>query len=307
MTSVPVPTPAAPSLGATAGRRVPDWPEPVQRRRRSVGLIAGVVLFLVIAVLAVAGPWIAPHDPLAQDLTQRYLPPAWMNGGTTSHLLGTDQLGRDELSRIIGGARISMGIALGAMLIGGLLGTVLGLVTGFFGRTLDTVVGRLGDVQQALPLMILCLAVITAIGQSLPKITIVVGLSSWLVFYRVIRAEVLSVRQELYIDASTVVGRTRPSTLLRHVVPNVSSSIIVVATLYIPSAIMIEASLSFLGVGVPLPLPSWGSMISEGTSRLGDQWWLSVFPGIALVVAVLSVNLLGDALRDRLDPASRVR
>ena len=290
------------------------WPDQTGGRDRSArsrlrvtepAVVIGGVIVLVVSLLAVLAPLVSPHDPLAQVLVDRLKPPAWLPGGTTAYLLGTDANGRDILSRIIWGGRTSLEIGLLSVLVGSLIGVSAGLLAGYRGGWLDTIIGRVADIQQAIPLLILALAVIAVVGSSILNLVIVLGGGSWLYYYRVVRGQVLAVRERPYIEAARAVGVADRRILWRHILPNVAGSIVVIVTLEIPQVILFTAGLTFLGLGVPPPTPEWGRLIFEGRDYLQSAWWLTLEPAVFLVLFVLGVNLLGDALRDRLDPIRR--
>ena len=274
-------------------------------RRTGPTVFIGGGIVLVASLLALLAPLVSPHDPLAQVLVDRLKPPAWLPGGTASYLLGTDANGRDILSRIIWGGRTSLEIGLLSVLLGSLIGVTAGLLAGYRGGWLDTIIGRVADIQQAIPLLILALAVIAVVGSSILNLVIVLGGGSWLYYYRVVRGEVLAVRERPYIEAARAVGVADRRILGRHILPNVAGSIVVIVTLEIPQVILFTAGLTFLGLGVPPPTPEWGRLIFEGRDYLQSAWWLTLEPAAFLVLFVLGVNLLGDALRDRLDPVRR--
>ncbi len=284
-----------------------DSPPPWSPGRLSTPVAIGGGLVLAIVGLALLAPWISPHDPLAQVLTDRLKPPAWLPGGSSTYLLGTDANGRDLLSRILWGARTSLEIGVLSVLLGAAIGVSAGLLAGYRGGWLDTLIGRLADIQQAIPLLILALAVISVVGSSILNLVLVLGIGSWLFYYRVVRGEVLAVRERPYVDAARAVGAGDGRILLRHILPNVAGSIVVIVTLELPQVILFTAGLTFLGLGVPPPTPEWGRLIFEGRDYLQSAWWLTVEPAVFLVLFVLGVNLLGDALRDRLDPVRRQR
>ena len=271
----------------------------------STPVVIGGGIVVTIVVLALLAPWISPHDPLAQVLPDRLKPPAWLPGGSPTYLLGTDANGRDLLSRILWGARTSLEIGVLSVLLGAAIGVTSGLLAGYRGGWLDTIIGRLADIQQAIPLLILALAVIAVVGSSILNLVLVLGIGSWLYYYRVVRGEVLAVRERPYIDAARAVGAGDRRILLRHILPNVAGSIVVIVTLELPQVILFTAGLTFLGLGVPPPTPEWGRLIFDGRDYLQSAWWLTVEPAVFLVLFVLGVNLLGDALRDRLDPVRR--
>jgi len=285
------------------------WPAVMTRaRRRPDGpVLLGGGIVVAIVLMAILAPLISPHDPLAQVLVDRLRPPAWLPGGTTDYLLGTDANGRDILSRIIWGARTSLEIGLLSVIVGAGIGVTAGLLAGYRGGWVDLLIGRIADIQQAIPLLILALAVIAVIGPSILNLVIVLGAGSWLYYYRVVRGEVLTIRERPFVEAARAVGAGDRRILTRHILPNIAGSIVVIVTLEIPQVILFTAGLTFLGLGVPPPTPEWGRLIFEGRDYLQGAWWLTLAPGAFLVLFVLGVNLLGDALRDRLDPVRRRR
>lgn len=297
-----------------ANSPIPDYVEtadgmapidaPPAPHRRGLPILALSILGTFI-VLALFADWISPHSPTGMSLRERLLPPAWLDKGTIGHLLGTDRIGRDILSRIIHGARISLGAGVAAVLVGGLIGTVLGLVSGYFGRWIDGVIMRLTDTMLSLPIILIALLFAVALGPSFTNLIIVLGLVMWARFARLVRGEVLSLKERDFVALAKVGGCSSLRIMLRHIFPNLLNSLMVLATLQVGWVIIVEASLSFLGAGIPPPAPSWGSMIADGRGHVATAWWMSLFPGLALVLAVLSVNMLGDWLRDHLDPRLR--
>lgn len=281
---------------------------PTRRRRARLAplYLSGLVLLAAVVVAVFAGS-ISPHDPLRQNVLMRLKPPAWVEGGSASHLLGTDALGRDLLSRTLHGARISLTVGVLAVLMGGAIGVLLGLLAGYYRGTVDAVLGRLADIQQALPFIVLVLAMVAAVGPSLKNLILVLGIGSWVNFYRIVRGEVQAVRELPYIEAAHATGLSHPRTMFRHVLPNVTAAAIITVTLLVPQVILYEAALSFLGLGVPAPAPTWGGMIADGRNYIEIAWWISVFPGLFLMTVVLAVNMLGEWLRDYLDPLQRGR
>ncbi len=255
--------------------------------------------------MAILAPWISPHDPLAQVLTDRLKPPVWLPGGSPTYLLGTDATGRDLLSRIIWGGRTSLGIGILSVALGALIGVSAGLLAGYRGGWLDLAIGQLADIQQAIPFLILALAVLAVVGSSTLNLALVLGVGSWLYYFRVTRGEVLTVRERPYIEAARAAGVGQWRILRRHVLPNIAGSIVVIITLQIPQVILFTAGLTFLGLGVPPPTPEWGRLIYDGRDYLQTAWWLTVEPALVLVVFVLGVNFIGDGLRDWLDPVRR--
>jgi peptide/nickel transport system permease protein len=262
----------------------------------------GAVMVLVFVAAALLAPIVSPHDPFHQDLRSRLMPPVWQSGGDLSHLLGTDALGRDMLSRILLGSRISLLVGLSTAVVGSTIGTLLGLLAGYKGGRLDSVIMRLADVQLAFPALVLAIAIMAILGPGLQNIVIVLSLTSWVLYARIVRGEALSLRSREFVVAARSVGVRETRILLRHVLPNVLAGVIVVATFSIAQAIIAEASLSFLGIGVPPPTPTWGNMLAEGRDYVSTAWWLATLPGIAIMFTLLGINLLGDRLRDVLDP-----
>ena len=273
----------------------------------SGGARLGTVILILVAFCAVAPGWLAPADPNEQNLLARFTRPASRSADGTLAVLGTDQLGRDILSRVVHGAKTSVLIGLSAVLMAGAVGTGLGLVAGMRGGPWDHAIMRLADMQFAFPFILLAITVIGVLGASVRNIILVVGLSNWCAYARVVRAETLATREKAFVDAARALGVPLASIVWRHVLPNVSASLIVVATFGVAGAILTEAGLSFLGLGVPLSIPSWGGMLAEGRQFIDTRYWLALFPGAALFITVMGINLLGDALRDALDPYLQTR
>ena len=291
----------------------PSLPAPRRAWRRtrvllgSGGARVGAAILLVVGLCAVAPGWLAPADPNEQNLLARFTRPGARAADGTLAVLGTDQLGRDILSRVVHGAKTSVLIGLSAVLVAGALGTGLGLVAGMRGGAWDHVIMRLADMQFAFPFILLAITVIGVLGASVRNIILVVGLSNWCAYARVVRAETLATREKAFVDAARALGVPLGSIVRRHVLPNVSASLIVVATFGVAGAILTEAGLSFLGLGVPLAIPSWGGMLAEGRQFIDTRYWLALFPGAALFATVMGINLVGDALRDALDPYLQTR
>jgi len=261
----------------------------------------GIGLTVAVVVAAVAAPWLAPRDPLMTDFAASLRPP-----GTPGHPLGTDQLGRDLLARVLHGARLALFIGVCTVLITTVAGGLLGLVAGFVERWPSAVLMRIADVQLSFPFILLAMTINAIVGLGLRNIILSLSAAGWVVYARVVRGEVLSVKQRDFVQAAAALGMSRVRLLLRHVLPNVAPSIIVVASLQFSSFIVAEAAISFLGFGVQPPTPAWGSMLSESRDFLYVAWWLAAFPGAALALTALGVNLLGDWLRDTLDPKLRL-
>ena len=288
---------AAPSPGALLRRRVLGH----------TGLLIGAGVLAAVIFMALAAPLLAPYDPYDQDLARRLIPPIWHGEGTWAHPLGTDMLGRDYLSRLVYGARISLLIGFAVMLISGLIGTALGVAAGYFGGKFDLVVTYLITVRLALPVILVALAVVALVGSSLWLVILVLGLLKWDRFAVVMRSTTMQVRDLDYVVAARAAGASTARIVLGELLPNVADALVVVATLEMASAILLEAALSFLGLGVQPPLPSWGLMISEAKSYMFFSAWLITIPGAALLALVLAINLLGDGIRDVTAPEGRNR
>ncbi|MBO6638521.1 MAG: ABC transporter permease [Roseitalea sp.] len=269
------------------------------------GVTIGAGLLLIIIVMAVIGPFLIAHGPYDQDLTARLVPPIWMEGGSWEHPFGTDQLGRDYLARLLYGARISLMIGFGTVFIAGTIGTVLGVAAGYFGGRVDMVVTFLISVRLSTPLVLVALAVVSIVGGSLQVVVLVLGLLLWDRFAVVMRASTMQLRAIEYVTAARAIGCSTPRILTREIMPNVMNNLIVVTTLEMAHAILLEAVLSFLGLGVKPPTPSWGLMIAEGREVLLFEPWLITIPGLALLTLVLSINLVGDGIRDVTSPEDR--
>jgi peptide/nickel transport system permease protein len=262
----------------------------------------GLIVVAATVVAALVAPALAPADPVRNDLLARLTPPAWLPGGSWEHPLGTDTLGRDVVSRLLYGARVSLIVGLSAVVVAGVLGLALGLVAGYYGGRLDDGLMRLGDVQLAFPALVLAVAVLAVVGSGLGTIVLVLGVTGWVTYARIARGEALSLRHREFVEGARALGAGDMAILWRHVLPNVLPPITVVATFSIARTIIAEASLSFLGLGLPPPAPSWGAMLDEGRNYLTTGWWLALFPGLAILVVVLGINVIGDWLRDTLDP-----
>jgi len=277
-------------------------------RRRIVGhqgVMIGAAIVLAAVLIALSAPLIAPHDPYYQDLLNRLVPPVWDSRGSWEHILGTDHLGRDYLSRLIYGARISLLIGVGAALISGLIGTVLGVAAGYFGGRVDMIVTFMITVRLSMPVVLVALAVVAIVGGSLQVVIMVLGFLLWDRFAVVMRSSTLQIRSMDYVAAAQAVGCSTTRILTTEIMPNVVNNLIVIATLEIAHAIILEAALSFLGLGVQPPLPSWGLMVSEGKDMMLFEPWLITIPGVALFLLVLAINLLGDGARDITAPENR--
>ena len=274
------------------------------RRTRRLVLVGGCFV-VALALMAVAAPWLAPQDPLRQTLRGRLGKPTLAAADGKAHLLGTDHLGRDVLSRIIWGARVSLTVGFAAVLVGGLLGAALGIAAGYRGGLVDSAIMTVADAQLAFPFILLAIGIIGVLGPSFPTLIVVIGLSGWVSYARVLRSQVLVLRSREFVDAIHALGGSVVRVILRHILPNVLSSLVVVATLELARAIVLEATLSFLGLGIQPPTPSWGVMVQEGREYLDSAWWIATFPGVVLMLTSLVVSRTGDWLRDLLDPTLR--
>jgi len=276
------------------------------RRRLSFRAVFGLTVLLCMGGAAVFAPQIAPWDPARQMLMKRLRPPMWEARGLREHPLGTDHLGRDILSRILYGGRISLGVGLSAVSLSCLIGVTLGLLAGFHGGRIDAFIMRVVDVFLAIPYILLAMGVVFALGPSLLNVILVMAVTRWVQFARIVRADVLSIREREFVSGARARGGRSFRLLVRHVLPNALTPIIVVATLELAFMIIYESALAFLGLGVQPPTPTWGWMLSDGRNYVATAWWLATFPGLAIMLTVLAVNLLGDWLRDTLDPRLKV-
>ena len=265
------------------------------------GLVGAGIILVEFLVALLAQP-LAPHDPIEQEILLRLTPPAWLERGTWAHPLGADQLGRDLLSRIIFGARISLLIGLLSVAISLPLGVGIGLLAGYFGGRLDDLMMRLADIQLAFPFILLAITIAGVLGPSPRNVILILGIGGWVVYARVARGQVLSLRETEFIQAARGLGGSHARILLRYLLPNIVTPITVIATFAVAQMILLESSLSFLGLGVQPPTPSWGGMLNEGRAYTTLAWWLTTFPGAAIMLTVLGINFLGDWLRDLLDP-----
>ncbi|HKX17234.1 MAG TPA: ABC transporter permease [bacterium] len=287
-------------LAAAPGRRPPWWPIWLAATR-DPGVWVGAGMFTGVVLLAALAPLLAPMDPGAQDIVHRLLPPMSAAAGHR-FWLGTDQLGRDLLSRIIFGSRISLLVGLSAVAISALVGTAIGVASGYAGRGWDDLLMRITDVQLAFPSILLSLAIVAMLGAGVRNLIAVLALSGWVGYARVTRSRVLGIRRLEYIDAARTMGARDGRIVVRHVVPNVVPSVVTIASFSLGGMITSEAALTFLGLGIPSNIPSWGGMLTDGAQYLSVAWWLATFPGAAIMLTVLATNLIGDWLRDVLDP-----
>lgn len=277
-----------------------------QFRQHRLAVVGGgvVVVFTLCAILT---PLIAPHDPFQGDLANRLKPPVWMDGGDWSHPLGCDQQGRDMLSRILYGARISILVGIVVVILSALIGTFLGLIAGYYGGWLDGLISRIVDILLAFPFMLFAIGMMAFLQPGLMNIIMTLTLKGWVPFCRLVRGDTLSAKTREYVEAAGAMGARDSHIMVREILPNVLSSVIVFATLNVAIIILLEASLSFLGLGIQPPYPSWGGMVSEGRAYLLEEWWISTFPGLAILIMVLGVNLFGNGLREALDPRLKIQ
>jgi len=273
----------------------------IRRFLRSRLAVFGLLVMLVVVVAAIFGERLAPFDPGDQDIMSRLQPP-FSPGDDGMHLLGTDALGRDVLSRLIVGARVSLLVGLAAVVVSALVGVTFGLLAGYEDRYLGRALMGITDIQLAIPFLVLALAVVAVLGPSLGNLIAVLGLTNWVQYARVIRAETLVLREREFIEAARAMGAGAPRILLRHLLPNVGPSVVVISSLLVAKMILFESSLSFLGLGVPPAIPTWGGMIADGRDYIANAWWVAALPGLALFITVIAINLIGDRLRDLLDP-----
>ncbi|MBA2668155.1 MAG: ABC transporter permease [Trueperaceae bacterium] len=274
---------------------------------RKVWPLFAIIVLLVVGFAAVAGPAISPKDPNRQNIIARLQPPMTADrAGTVQNLLGTDGLGRDVLSRLIYGARVSLLVGLTAVVIGGALGTSLGMIAGYVGGRVDSVIMRLADIQLAFPFILLAIMFLIVLGPGVLNLILILGIGQWVTYARIARAQTLSQREKEYVEAAKALGARSGSVLFKTILPNILAPLIVIASFNVASVILSEAALSFLGLGVPPTIPTWGGMLAESRDQLlAGRWWLAVYPGVAIALTVLSFNILGDWLRDFLDPRLR--
>ena len=283
---------------------IPYW---LKRMLRAGWPVLALVLLVSFTLIALFGPQLAPKDPNRQNLILRLTAPFQADeAGVIEFYLGTDALGRDVLSRLLYGARISLMVGISAVIIGGLTGTLLGLISGYVGGRTDDVIMRLADIQLAFPFILLAIMVLVVLGQGVLNVVLVLGIGQWVTYARLARGETISQREKEYVEAARSSGMSQMGIMFIHILPNILAPIIVIATFNVASVILAEASLSFLGLGVPPTVPTWGAMLAESRDQmLGGSWWLAVYPGVAIMLTVLSLNILGDWLRDILDPRLR--
>ena len=269
--------------------------------------IIPVAVFFLLAFVAVFAPMLAPFDPAQGSIRTRHIPPMWLEGGSAQHFLGTDSLGRDMLSRVMYGARIALMVAVSVLFAGGILGTIIGMFAGYLGGLVDEIAMRTVDLLLAMPFLLVALTVVIVFGQSLTQMIILLILFSWDNFARVVRAESLRIRNDAYVDAARVAGASDIRIVFRHILPGVFGVVLIVASLRVGQLILIEATLSFLGAGLPKSVPAWGVMVADGQDWITTAWWVAAVPGFMIFVVVMSFNFLGDWLRDYFDPRLRQR
>ena len=289
---VNLPTRGAGPISATI-QFVRNWP------------VLPVAILVVMSLLAIFAELAAPHDPLFSTLRARGTPPVWSEGGTWTYPLGADHIGRDLLSRLIHGARVSLMVMAIALITGTLIGTAIGLIAGYFGGILDEVLMRLVDIFLGLPFVLAAMVLAVVLGQSMTTMIIVLAALTWSGYVRNVRGEVLTLRERDYVALARVAGASLPRILVMHILPGVINTVLVIATLRSGQLILAESFLSFLGAGIPPPTPTWGAMIADGRNFLRDAWWISFFPGLAIFLTVMALNFMGDWLRDKLDPRLR--
>lgn len=290
------------SLATRPAGAVALLPRVMRWIRRSRAPVIYLVVLLLLAVVALTAPWLTPYGPNEFELINRMKPPFFMEGGSLAFPLGTDSLGRDVLTLLVYGSRISLLVGLVAVLVGASIGLLLGLISGYYGGFIDNLVMRVADVQLAFPFILLAIALMAVLGAGIGNVILVLSLRSWVTYSRVVRGEVLVLKQREFIQAANALGATGVRIHLKHLLPNVLASVIVIASFSVAQTIIAESSLSFLGLGVDAATPTWGSLIAAGKDHLTSAWWISAFPGLAIALTVLSVNMVGDWLRDYLDP-----
>jgi peptide/nickel transport system permease protein len=283
-------------------RRTQRWGKVLLKLLGNRGAVFGSIMVLGVIVSAIFAPLLSPHDPILSDVDKRLLPPIGQAGADPGYLLGTDYLGRDIVSRLIYGARISLVVSISAVAFSAILGTIIGLISGFYGGMIDSIFMRLADVQLAFPFILLAIAIIAVLGPSLQNIVIVMAITGWVIYARVVRAEILSLREKEFVIATRALGGSNGRIIFQHLLPNVVPQCIVIVTLEMARMIIMEAALSFLGLGIQPPTPTWGGMLADGRVYLATSWWLATFPGLVIMLVVLGINLLGNWLRDVLDP-----
>ncbi|PEJ27229.1 peptide ABC transporter permease [Peribacillus butanolivorans] len=274
--------------------------------KSKTGLV-GLIIVVSVCLLALLAPLIAPYNPSKINLEAMLIPPVWLDGGTSQHILGTDNLGRDILSRLIYGSQISILVGVSSVVIAGVIGVTFGLIAGYYGGFVDNVIMSFVDAFLSVPTILFCLVFLSVLDPGILTLIFVIGVTKWVMYTRLVRSETLSIREREYVKAAKSIGVRDFNIITKHIFPNVFSSVIVISTLSVATTIITESSLSFLGLGIQPPAISWGIMLSEGRAYLATSWWLSAFPGIAITITVLGIIFLGEWLRDLLDPRSNQR
>ena len=293
--------------GVATDSRKPGLEAPkilVDLAQRKTAMVAAILLVLVVLVSLLA-PWIAPHDPGTigkMDITNRLKPPFFVPGGSITYPLGTDAMGNDILSRLMYAGRVSLLVAIAAVLVGGIAGVVVGLVAGYIGKWVDDIFMRIVDIQLSMPPLILAIFLMAVVGRGITNVILVLALFSWVGLTRVVRAQVLSLRERDFIEAARISGTSSDDIMFRHILPITMAPVIVISSFAVAAAILTESSLSFIGLGVDVTTPTWGNMLADGRMYITTAWWIVMFPGLMITITVLSINLLGDWLRDYLDP-----
>ncbi|WZP10235.1 ABC transporter permease [Cytobacillus pseudoceanisediminis] len=291
---------------STAQRRKP-WVRWIKLLLQSKTGTVGFLIVSLVIFVAIFADVLAPHDPASNNLGDMLKPPVWLDGGSQNYILGTDNLGRDILSRIIYGSRVSLLVGVFSVILAGFIGIIIGLISGYYGGVIDNLLMRIVDSFLAIPSILFILVVLAVFDPSILVLIIVIGLTNWVTYARVVRGEVLSIKEKEFVKASKSIGTNSLTIMLQHILPNILSSFIVISTLSVATTIVLEASLSFLGLGIQPPDVSWGGMLTDGRNYLATNWWLATFPGIAITITVLGIIFLGDWLRDVLDPRTQVK
>ena len=292
----------ATNANATSYRRKEMW-RALESLVTSRWALVGMLILFIVTFVAIFGPQLAPFDPNRQNIMMRLLEPGEAGAGDLTYWLGSDQLGRDVFSRLLYGARVSLLVGVAAIAVGGTIGIIAGLVSGYYGGWIDDVIMRLGDIQLAFPFILLAIMFLVVLGPGLVNIILVLGIGQWITYARIVRAQTLSLREKEYVEAACAMGDSTFSILFRTILPNIIAPLTVIASFNVAGVILSEAALSFLGLGVPPDVPTWGSMLSESRDHLlSNKWWMSPFPGLAIIFTVLAFNIIGDWLRDFLDP-----
>ncbi|MBX9974702.1 ABC transporter permease [Cytobacillus firmus] len=291
---------------STVQRRKP-WVRWIKLLLQSKTGTVGFFIVSLVIFVAIFADILAPHDPASNNLGDMLKPPVWLDGGSQNYILGTDNLGRDILSRIIYGSRVSLLVGVFSVILAGFIGIIIGLIAGYYGGVIDNLLMRIVDSFLAIPSILFILVVLAVFDPSILVLIIVIGLTNWVTYARVVRGEVLSIKEREFVKASKSIGTNSLTIMLQHILPNILSSFIVISTLSVATTIVLEASLSFLGLGIQPPDVSWGGMLTDGRNYLATNWWLATFPGIAITITVLGIIFLGDWLRDVLDPRTQVK